>query len=74
MNFSTKVIQMDYFPCPKFGMIQFTGTTYFYNLQVIKELLKNDQELKSTFQNMSLQNTLYYQQCPKIKHGLKGGV
>ena len=42
------------------------------NLQIgQKKHPKNEQELKFTFQNMSLLNKLQYQHCFKIYNGLK---
>ena len=39
------------------------------HVQFQKKLLKNDQELKITFQNMPLLNDLQYQYCPKTYNG-----
>ena len=55
---------MEHCPFPNYGMI---CKTDLYNLQVRKKHLKNDRELKFTFQNMALLNNFQCQHC------LKGG-
>ena len=69
MNANTKYSQMKYSPYPKYGMIYSPDMD---NLQIgQKKHLKNDQELKFTFHNMSLLNKLQYQHCFKIYNGPK---
>ena len=53
MNVNTKNPQMEHCPCPKYDMIYRPD---MYNLQVRKKHLKNEQELKFTFQIISLLN------------------
>ena len=62
MNGNTKNPKMEHFLCPKYGM---TYRRDMYDLQVRKKFLKNEQELKFTFQIMSLLNNHQYQYCPK---------
>ena len=45
MNGNTKNPQLEHCPCPKYGMIYMAD---LHNLQVRKNHLKNDQELKFT--------------------------
>ena len=63
MNANTKNAQMEHCACPKYGIIY---KPHLHNLKARKKHLKNDQELKFTFQNMSLLNNLQYKHCPKI--------
>ena len=49
MNANTKNSQMRHCPCPKYGMIYRPNIN---DLRFRKKHLKNDQELKFTFQNM----------------------
>ena len=49
--------------CPKYGMIYMSD---MYRLQIRKKHLKNEQELKFTFQIIPLLNNHQYQHCPKI--------
>ena len=63
MNANTKNSQMKHFPYPKYCIIHRSD---IYNLQIRKKHLKNEQELKFTFQNMLLLSNLQYQYCPNI--------
>ena len=57
MNANTKTFQMKYCPCPKYGMIYKPG---MHNLQTVqKKHLKNGQDVKFTFQSMSLLTKKY---------------
>ena len=49
MNVNTKNPQMEHCPCPNYGMVYRPD---MYNLQVRKKHLKNEQDLKFTFQVM----------------------
>ena len=53
MNVNTKNPQMEHCPCPNSGMVYRPD---MYNLQVRKKHLKNEQDLKFTFQVMPLLN------------------
>ena len=64
MNVNTENPQMEHCPCPNYSMIHRPG---MYNLQVRKKHLKNEQELKFTFQIMPLLNNHQYQHCSKTK-------
>ena len=68
MNINTKNPQLEPCPYPNYGMIYRPD---MYNLQVRKKHLKNEQELKFTFQIMPLLNKHQYQHCPKTQDGLK---
>ena len=64
MNVNTKNPKTEHYPRPKYGMIYRPD---MYNLKVRKNHLKNEQELKFTFQIMPLLNNHQYQHYPKYK-------
>ena len=57
MNANTKNPQIENYPCPKYGMIYRSDMD---NFKVRKKHLKNEQELKSTFQITPLLNNHQY--------------
>ena len=57
MSANTKNSQMKHFPYPKSCIIHGSD---IYNLQIRKKHLKNEQELKFTFQNMPLLSNFQY--------------
>ena len=64
MNVNTKNNQMEYYPCPNYGMIYRSDIAI---IQVREKHLKNDQELKFTIQNMPLLNNLQFNNVQKYK-------